>query len=140
MDVLRLLKRYVIGQSSKKISLVEGLPNEVIQHIATFLPLSSAALLALCSHHIYFALGTGYWERLARTQHQRDRERHSKEMANGEHYHDIGEPPATGEREELLSLLERDLHDLTFLLPLCHSSSCEQQVQGSQAVQSGAVV
>ena len=61
------------------------LPIEILQHIATFLPNSSAAALALCSHSVSRVLGTQYWEKL-RGPHQEG-------------------------REDLPSLLEKDLPD-----------------------------
>jgi hypothetical protein len=72
MKFLRLVKRCFIEQKPHDLSSIECLPNEMIQHIAILLPLSSAAALTLCSHNFYSALGTDYWEKLPRTQQQRD--------------------------------------------------------------------
>jgi hypothetical protein len=104
MEVLQFLKRCFI---QKNISLVESLPNEIIQHIATFLPLCSTAAFALCSHRIYIVLGTSYWEGLKRTPRQR-------ELANDIKARVTRDSQPQGEREELLSLLERDLPNLIF--------------------------
>jgi len=117
MEILRLLKRCIIRPRSKHISSLESLPNEILQHINTFLPLPAAAAFALCSQRLYFVLGTGSWEKLARTQQQRDKER----QFNGKTYNiklrswdDFRDPPPQGQREEFLSLLERDLPKLIF--------------------------
>lgn len=60
----------------------------MLQHIASFLPTSSAAALALCSRSLNRVLGTQYWEKLRET-------------------HQEG-------REEFLWLLEKDLPDYIF--------------------------
>lgn len=71
-------------KEKQPLSLVD-LPMEIVQHIASFLPTSSAAALALCSHSLNRVLGTQYWDNL-RGPHQEG-------------------------RENFLSLLEKDLPD-----------------------------
>ena len=66
------------------------LPSEMLLHIASFLPVGSAALLALCNHSTSCILGPQYWEKLQTV------------------------PPR--EREEFLLTLERDLPAFIF----CH--------------------
>ena len=71
-------------KGKQPLSLVD-LPTEMLQHIASFLPTSSAAALALCSHSLNRFLGTQYWDKLR-------------------------EPHQEG-RIDFLSLLEKDLND-----------------------------
>lgn len=47
--------------SLKTLSSLERLPFELLQHIASHLPASSAASLALCSHHVRDVIGTQCW-------------------------------------------------------------------------------
>lgn len=60
------------------------LPFEIIQHIASCLPISAATAFALCNHHLSQAVGSQYWTRL---------------------HH----PCEAKERELFLQLLDRDL-------------------------------
>ena len=46
------------------ISLLEGLPVELLQSIATYLPLSAAASFALSNKYICYLLGRQYWHHL----------------------------------------------------------------------------
>lgn len=117
MEILRLLKHCIIRPRLKHISSLESLPNEILQHINTFLPLPAAAAFALCSQRPYFVLGTGSWEKLARTQQQRDKERQFNDKTDNRKlgsWDDFRDPPPQGQREEFLSLLERDLPELIF--------------------------
>lgn len=52
-------------------SLLERLPLELLQAISSQLPLSSAAALALCSHHINYLLGDESWSTLRRQRSER---------------------------------------------------------------------
>lgn len=71
-------------KEKQPLSLMD-LPTEILQHIASFLPTSSAAAFALCSHSLSRVLGSQYWTKL--------REPHQKE------------------RDEFLALVEKDLPD-----------------------------
>ncbi|KAI9880202.1 MAG: hypothetical protein M1830_004788 [Pleopsidium flavum] len=53
------------GEERIRISLIE-LPVEILQFIASLLPVSSAASLALCNHSICHAIGTQFWHALRR--------------------------------------------------------------------------
>jgi hypothetical protein len=69
----------------------DELPLEIIQHIASCLPASSAAAFALTNHYLRQAIESQYWARLH-------------------------EPSGNTERAVSLQLLDRDLHDHLF----CH--------------------
>ncbi len=70
------------------ISLCE-LPTEILQYIASLLPIGSAASLALCSHFLYHVIGSQYWRAL-RQENQ------------------------STEKRDFLSYLERDLSSFVF--------------------------
>lgn len=52
-----------------------NLHNELIQHIATLLPPSSAAALALCSRRLMYIIGTEYWQKC--NEQQSEEEKHA---------------------------------------------------------------
>jgi hypothetical protein len=93
---------FVPGRQSTSFA---DLPPELVQHIVTFLPTSSAAALALCNHRISSALGTQHWKALG-----------SRREAGGQKPEEIpimwegmaDEPPQTA-RSDFLCPLERDL-------------------------------
>ncbi len=62
------------GFSNKRptISLTD-LPNEILQHLTSFLPISAAAALACCSHSTLHAIGTQYWDYLRLEHHRTER-------------------------------------------------------------------
>ncbi len=68
-----------------------NLPVEILQYIASLLPLSSAASFALCNHSICHAIGTQYW-------------------------HALREKDQITSKRDFLLCLERDLHSFVF----CH--------------------
>ena len=77
------------AESAKRSKPFDGLPSEITRQIVCFLPLSSAAALALCNHSFLQILGDRYWRRL-------------RESCNKE------------EKTMLLQLLDRDLPDHLF--------------------------
>ena len=56
-----------------ELTSLEKLPAELLEMIATHLPLSSVATLALCSRRLLQTLGTQYWDLLKDQQHPADR-------------------------------------------------------------------
>jgi len=88
---LSLTARAVSGAQETKRATLDSLPTELLQHIASFLPIASAASLALLNRPLRRALGDRYWLSL------RDATRPS-------------------EKRDFLAILERDLPGFV----LCH--------------------
>jgi hypothetical protein len=92
-------------QGGLDLSILGGLPPELIIHTTRFLPPESAASFALCCHSIYAILGTRHWKSL-RTRDQ--------------------------QRLTFLTLLERDLPKYIFCHPckILHLSQKESDESG----------
>jgi hypothetical protein len=92
---------------------LHGLPTELLQYItSTFLPLTSAAALALSSRFILAKLGTGYFTQLKKASPlppvtSRSRRRRSYKLAPT-----LSQPQQ--ELEDFLILLDRDIRDTIY--------------------------
>lgn len=99
---------FIDGPPAQHATCLADLPPEIVQEIAVFLPLASAAAFALCSRRISQVLGTQYWEALGSW-------RDAGGLKPSERV--IGEAaiePQGGERADFLALLDRDLPDYIF--------------------------
>jgi hypothetical protein len=85
-------------------STLPTLPLELLLHVVHYLPLSSVALLALCSKLLWIKLGSKYFEQLKKGKHQLN-------------IRFVQRPTFTKIQEQrsmFLSLLERDMDEMIF--------------------------
>jgi hypothetical protein len=134
------IRRHIIRQKSlvnaDEGGLLYQLPIELVQYIATFLPDSSAAALALCSCRMLYTLGiqSQNFKLCPNILRKRDalkevRGRWTKLITISRHT----------ERDNLLSLLERDLPDLTFCrcCSLLHPPDLLGQLHATESARRG---
>ena len=88
---------------------ITALPTEILQHIATFLPLESEATLALTCHHMKNVLGMRSWFHLSRNLRG-----YEKHIRSGRWLF------LPGALENLLILLARDMDPGTSVVCLHH--------------------
>jgi hypothetical protein len=87
---------------------LQDLPTELLQYIASLLPLSSAAILALSSRSMLAKLGASYFIQLKKDTLP------PVESCFGTYGPDPRLSPPQQEREDFLVLLDRDLRDTIY--------------------------